>query len=313
MASDLARPKSVILGVPSAASRTLPGFRSRWTMPSRCASATARASASINSAARRAGQGVPSSRRSRLPPSTILQLEEGQAVGLADVVDLHDVGVLQAGDGLRLGQEADGGLVVGMGTGQDHLQGAGAVQEDLSGAVDDAHAAAAQLAQDLVAGDGRNGPLSGSRRCVVVVRPRHGRCSSKGCRNAGESRSRSATVPTGSCLSPGEDVEPATAEFMWRMNPLGSAGSSTASGELGAGREGRFRISLSPASSARSDPGESGPTALDVASTFSHRVCWSRAVEGVRCTHRSSSRLGVQRDPDRALVSTATEPTPARG
>ncbi len=107
---------------------------------------------------------MPSSRRSRLPPSTILQLEEGQAVGLADVVDLHDVGVLQPGDGLRLGQEAGGRLGRGMGTAQDHLQGAGAVQADLPGAVDDAHAAAAQLAQDLVAGDGRDGPLSRSRR-----------------------------------------------------------------------------------------------------------------------------------------------------
>ena len=61
----------------------------------------------------------------------ILQLEEGQAVGLADVVDLDDVGVLEPGDGLGLGEEADGGDGVGVGAGQDHLQGAGAVQEDL--------------------------------------------------------------------------------------------------------------------------------------------------------------------------------------
>ena len=94
----------------------------------RCASATPRASASTSSAARRGGQGVPSSRRSRLPPSTILQREERQAVGLADVVDLHDVGVLQAGDGLGLGQEAGDGLGAGMSTGQDHLQDARAVQ-----------------------------------------------------------------------------------------------------------------------------------------------------------------------------------------
>ena len=105
----------MILGVPSAASRTLPGFRSRWTMPSRCASATPRASASTSSAARRAGQGVPSSRSVQAAPVDVLQLEVGQAVGLADVVDLHDVGVLQAGDGLRLGQEAGGGLGAGVG------------------------------------------------------------------------------------------------------------------------------------------------------------------------------------------------------
>ena len=38
-------------------------------------------------------------------------------------VDLHDVGVLQPGDGLGLGQEADRGEGVGVGSGQDHLQG----------------------------------------------------------------------------------------------------------------------------------------------------------------------------------------------
>ena len=103
----------------------LPGFRSRWTIPSRCASATPRARASTSVAARRAGQGVPSSRRSRLPPGDVLQLEEGQAVGLADVVDLDDVGVLELGDGLGLGQEADRGDGVGVGAGQDHLQAQG--------------------------------------------------------------------------------------------------------------------------------------------------------------------------------------------
>ena len=34
----------------------------------------------------------------------VLQLEEGEAVGLAYVVDLHDIGVLEPGDGLRLAQ-----------------------------------------------------------------------------------------------------------------------------------------------------------------------------------------------------------------
>ena len=110
-----------------------------------------------------------------------LQLEERQAVGLADVVDLHDVGVLQAGDGLRLGQEAGGGLGAGMGAGQDHLQGAGAVQADLPGLVDDAHAAAAQLAQDLVAGDGGDGAagrLRGGAAIATWSRRRAGHRSS---------------------------------------------------------------------------------------------------------------------------------------
>ncbi len=70
---------------------------------------------------------------------------------LVDVEDLDDVGVLELGDGLGLGEEADGGLAPAWVPGQDHLQGDGAVEPDLSGLVDDAHAAAAQLALDLVA------------------------------------------------------------------------------------------------------------------------------------------------------------------
>jgi len=56
--------------------------------------------------------------------------------------------------GARLGlsEEAGGGLGRGIGAGQDHFQGAGAVEPGLAGLVNDAHAAAAQLARDLVAG-----------------------------------------------------------------------------------------------------------------------------------------------------------------
>ena len=43
----------------------------------------------------------------------------------------------------------------GVGAGQDHLEGDEAVRADLPGLVDDAHAAAAQLAQDLIAWRGR--------------------------------------------------------------------------------------------------------------------------------------------------------------
>ena len=56
--------------------------------------------------------------------------------------------------------------------GQDHLQGDEAVEPDLAGLVDDAHAAAAQLAEDLVAGDlgeglgTRAGPI-----CAILPAP----------------------------------------------------------------------------------------------------------------------------------------------
>ena len=128
-------------------------------MPRRCASATPRASGfdQPGRPPRRPGRAVEPAVQAAAVD--VLQLEERQAVGLADVVDLDDVGVLQAGDGLGLGQEAGDGLGAGMGPGQDHLERAGTVQADLPGPVDDAHAAAAQLAQDLVAGDGGDGAV----------------------------------------------------------------------------------------------------------------------------------------------------------
>ena len=112
----------MILGVPSAARRMLAGLRSRWTIPCRCASWMARARASTSRRPRRGGRGVPSSRSARLPPVDVLQLDEGQAGDLADLVDLHDVRVAEPGDRLGLAQEPDVGLRVGVAPGQDHLQ-----------------------------------------------------------------------------------------------------------------------------------------------------------------------------------------------
>ena len=57
--SRLTRPKSAIFGVPSAASRTLAGLMSRWTMPRRCATSMARARASAIRAASSTGWGLP--------------------------------------------------------------------------------------------------------------------------------------------------------------------------------------------------------------------------------------------------------------
>ena len=72
--------------------------------------------------------------------------------------------MLQARDSLRLGQEARDSLGVGVEAGQDHLQDAGAVQQDLAGAIDHTHAAPAQLAQDFIALDGRGGAVRPLRR-----------------------------------------------------------------------------------------------------------------------------------------------------
>ena len=82
----------------------------------------------------------------------VLQLEERQATRVADVVDLHDAGVPQARDRFGLGAEPRHGRRPGMQAGQDHLERAGAVECHIACQVDDSHAAAAQLAEDLIAG-----------------------------------------------------------------------------------------------------------------------------------------------------------------
>ncbi len=83
---------------------------------------------------------------------TELQGEEGPAVVLADLVDLDDVRVLEAGDGLGLGAETCQLRLAGVAAGQDHLEGDDAAQLDVPRLVDDTHATLAELAEDLVAG-----------------------------------------------------------------------------------------------------------------------------------------------------------------
>jgi hypothetical protein len=68
----------------------------------------------------------------------------------AVVVNMHDVRVLQLGG--RLGFPAQTRQVPRrhLGGGTEHLQGHQAVQADLAGLIDHAHAALAQLAQNLI-------------------------------------------------------------------------------------------------------------------------------------------------------------------
>ena len=69
------------------------------------------------------------------------------AVVLADLVDRDDARVVEQGDGLGLVPEPAQLVVAGEQAGPDHLEGDGPVERDLAGLVDDAHAAAAQLAR----------------------------------------------------------------------------------------------------------------------------------------------------------------------
>ena len=100
-ARRLARPKSAILGAPSAVSSTLAGFRSRWTTPRSVGELHRPASSShkVGGPARRPRRAVEMGGQGAA--LDVLQREVGQAIDLADLVNLHDVRVLQPGDGLR--------------------------------------------------------------------------------------------------------------------------------------------------------------------------------------------------------------------
>ena len=95
----------------------------------------------------------------------VLQGAEGQAAGLADLVDLHDVGVRQPRRRLRLRLEASALGRAGVASVQDHLQGDGALEGEVGSPVDDAHAAATEHALDLVAG--HLGAGVGGRRALA--------------------------------------------------------------------------------------------------------------------------------------------------
>ena len=72
------------------------------------------------------------------------------ALVLADLVDRHDARMVEVGGGLGLGVEPPDVGLVGELAGEDHLERDGPVEADLPGLEDDAHAAAGDLADDLV-------------------------------------------------------------------------------------------------------------------------------------------------------------------
>ena len=106
-------------------------------------------------------------------PFDILHLQEDETVMVADVIDLGDVGVPQPGDRLGLGLEAQCSRLTGVVAGQNHLEGAETIQADLTGQIDDSHAAAAEFVQNLVAGYGGYRPPRPGRS-DAVGQGRHG-------------------------------------------------------------------------------------------------------------------------------------------
>jgi hypothetical protein len=78
------------------------------------------------------------------------------------LVHLDDVRVVELGDRLGLGEEPDEGVGPGVQPGEDDLEGDGPAGPELAGVVDDAHAAAAELADDLETRRIEVGPVGGA-------------------------------------------------------------------------------------------------------------------------------------------------------
>jgi len=69
---------------------------------------------------------------------------------LADFVERHDVRMIQASGGLGFGVKASHLRIAGQQSGANHLHGDDAVEADLAGAIDDAHAAGSKFLQQFV-------------------------------------------------------------------------------------------------------------------------------------------------------------------
>ena len=150
----LARPKSAILGtvvrdqwsagsetcesasrlrtmddwLPTLARRMFAGLRSRWTMPRWWATSMVRASVSTSWAAARGTRRALADPLVETAPLDELQREIRPAFVLAGLVNLHDVGMRELGDGLGLGAEPRQAHRSDVRPGQDHLQGDQALQ-----------------------------------------------------------------------------------------------------------------------------------------------------------------------------------------
>ena len=92
-----------------------------------------------------------------LQRSTLEQLQgnEWRAIGLADLENLDDVGMMEPGD--SLGLDPDAGQMIGAApsVSTDHLHGNLAIQSPLPRPIDDPHTSLAQQVEDLISGDSR--------------------------------------------------------------------------------------------------------------------------------------------------------------
>ena len=79
-------------------------------------------------------------------------------------MNLHDVAVLQSTDGLGFDLESIEFVLRRLRDGSEHLDRDRPSDRRLPGAIDDAHAAAADFLNDFVTGDGRQRTADSARR-----------------------------------------------------------------------------------------------------------------------------------------------------
>ena len=156
----------MILGVPSAATRILAGLRSRWTMPA------GGPRPSPGPASRPAGrpsgsQGVPSSLCVQAAAVAGIPARSRAARPLRRCRRPGRCSDAAAGRPPRPRRGSGAAAGAAWLAGQDHLERDQAIEAELPGLVDDAHAAAAQLAEDFIAGDVGAGSSRLSRRIAT--------------------------------------------------------------------------------------------------------------------------------------------------
>ena len=95
------------------------------------------------------------------------------ALVLADLEDRHDPRMVEVGRRLGLGVEALDVGVVGELAGEDHLERDGPVEAHLPGLEDDTHAAAGELADDLVVAEVADAGGFGRAGCGRWILPEH--------------------------------------------------------------------------------------------------------------------------------------------
>jgi hypothetical protein len=128
-------------------------------------------------------------------PADELHGEVAPPVVLADLEDRHDVRVVQQRDRLGLVLEPSQFVIAGQDVGPEHLEGDGPIEADLAGAVDDPHAAAAHLLDQLVVAEVTD-ERAGRERARVAAGPAPGGDGLIG-RGPGRPRGGSGIEPDG--------------------------------------------------------------------------------------------------------------------